>query len=150
MLRKPDLIIDFATLTGACVTALTDRYCGAFTNRPELHTVIEQAGRESGERVWPFPMEEDFDSELDSSIADILHCTPDSKGDHILAARFLNRFVPAETPWIHIDLAASNRTGGLAHIPTDFTGFGVRYAAQLLRREDLLAGGTRRSKRPSP
>jgi leucyl aminopeptidase len=47
--------------------------------------------------------------------------------------------VPAETPWIHIDLAASNRTGGLAHIPTDFTGFGVRYATQLLRQGDLLS-----------
>lgn len=151
--EKPDLIIDFATLTGACVTALTDRYCGAFTNRPEFHTAIEQAGRDSGERVWPFPMDEDFDNELESSIADILHCTPDSKGDHILAARFLNRFVPAQTPWIHIDLAASNRAGGLAHVPTDFTGFGVRYTTQLLRQQDLLAAGGRggrRSKRSSP
>ena len=59
-------------------------------------------------------MDEDFDTDLDSPIADILQCTPDSKGDHILAARFLNRFVPAEIPWIHIDLAASNRSGGLA------------------------------------
>lgn len=143
--EKPDLIVDFATLTGACVTALTDRYCGAFTNRPEWHTTIEEAGRESGERVWPFPMDEDFDTELESSIADILHCTPDSKGDHILAARFLNRFVPEEIPWIHLDLAASNRSGGLAHVPTDFTGFGVRYMTQLLLEQDLLAAG--RSKR---
>jgi len=57
--------------------------------------------------------------------------TPDSKGDHILAARFLNRFVPADIPWIHLDLASSNRSGGLGHIPTDCTGFGVRYAAYL-------------------
>ena len=131
--EKPDLMMDFATLTGACVTALTDRYAGAFTNRAEWHSTIEQAGRESGERVWPFPMDEDFDSDLESSIADVLHCTMDSKGDHILAARFLNHFVPEETPWIHLDLATSNRSGGLAHIPTDFTGFGVRYATLLLR-----------------
>lgn len=138
--EKPDLIIDFATLTGACVTALTERYCGAFTNRPEWHGAIEAAGRESGERVWPFPMDEDFDSDLESSIADVLQCTPDSKGDHILAARFLSRFVPAEIPWIHIDLAAGNRPGGLAHVPTDFTGFGVRYTTQLLLEQDLLTG----------
>lgn len=143
--EKPHLIVDFATLTGACVTALTERYAGAFTNRPEWHTTIEAAGRESGERVWPFPMDEDYDSDLESSIADILHCTMDSKGDHILAARFLNRFVPEEIPWIHLDLATSNRSGGLAHIPTDFTGFGVRYMAQLLLEQDLLAAG--RSKR---
>lgn len=142
---KPDLIVDFATLTGSCVTALTERYAGAFTNRPQWHTTIEKAGRDSGERVWPFPMDEDYDSDLDSSIADILQCSPDSKGDHILAARFLNRFVPEEIPWIHLDLATSNRSGGLAHIPTDFTGFGVRYMAQLLLEQDLLA--TTRGKR---
>lgn len=136
--EKPDLIIDFATLTGACVNALTERYSGAFTNRPDWRAMLEQAGRQSGERVWPFPMDEDYDGDLESSIADVLQCTPDSKGDHILAARFLNRFVPAEIPWIHLDLAASNRSGGLAHIPTDFTGFGVRYTTQLLRDHDLL------------
>lgn len=139
--EKPDLMVDFATLTGACVTALTERFAGAFTNRPEWHSTIEEAGRDSGERVWPFPMDEDFDSDLESPIADILHCSPDSKGDHILAARFLNRFVPEEIPWIHLDLAPSNRSGGLAHVPTDFTGFGVRYMAQLLLEQDLLAAG---------
>jgi leucyl aminopeptidase len=130
--EQPDLLIDYATLTGACINALTERFSGAFTNRPELHDLIAQAGRKSGERVWPFPMDEDFDSDLESHVADILQCTPDSKGDHILAARFLNKFVPKEIPWIHLDLAASNRPGGLAHIPTEFTGFGVRYTAQLL------------------
>jgi leucyl aminopeptidase len=135
--EQPDLIIDFATLTGACVQALTERYSGAFTNRPQWHAALEQAGRASGERVWPFPMDEDFDSDLDSSVADILQCTPDSKGDHILAARFLNRFVPPGIAWIHLDLAASNRSGGLAHIASDFTGFGVRYATHLLMDQEL-------------
>jgi leucyl aminopeptidase len=137
--EKPALILDFATLTGACVTALTDRFSGIFTNRPQWHGVLETAGRDSGERVWPFPMEEDFDADLESPIADILQCAIDGKGDHILAARFLNRFVPADVPWIHLDLAASNRSGGLAHVPTDFTGFGVRYATQLLLNGGLLA-----------
>jgi leucyl aminopeptidase len=136
--ERPNLILDFATLTGACVGALTERYSGAFTNRPEWHDALQLAGRNSGERVWPFPMDDDYDSDLESSIADVLQCTPDSKGDHILAARFLNRFVPAATPWIHLDLASSNRSGGLAHVPTDFTGFGVRYATYLLLDHDLL------------
>lgn len=143
--EKPDAILDFATLTGACVMALTDRYSGVFTNRPDWHSMLEAAGRASGERVWPFPMDEDFDADLESTIADVLQCTIDSKGDHILAARFLNRFVPAETPWIHVDLAASNRRGGLAHIPTEFTGFGVRFAVNLLLDQALL-GSTRRRK----
>jgi leucyl aminopeptidase len=136
--EHPSLILDFSTLTGTCVMALTERFAGVFTNRPDLHSLIEKAGRQSGERVWPFPMDEDFDTDLESSVADILQCTLDSKGDHILAARFLNRFVPAEIPWIHMDLAASNRSGGLAHIPTDFTGFGVRFATELLLDGTLL------------
>ncbi|MFL6578290.1 MAG: M17 family metallopeptidase [Povalibacter sp.] len=135
---KPSLIIDFATLTGACVTALTDRFSGVFTNRPQWHSTLQEAGRTSGERVWPFPMDSDFDRELESSIADVLQCTVDGKGDHILAARFLNRFVPEEIPWIHVDLAASNRSGGLAHIPTEFTGFGVRFATELMLESKLL------------
>jgi leucyl aminopeptidase len=135
--EQPDLILDFATLTGACIQALTERYSGAFTNRPQWHPALEQAGRCSGERVWPFPMDEDYDADLDSTVADILQCTPDSKGDHILAARFLSRFVPPAIGWIHLDLASSNRSGGLGHIASDFTGFGVRYATHLLLDQEL-------------
>jgi leucyl aminopeptidase len=130
--KKPRAIIDYATLTGACVYALTERYSGAFTNRPATRTAIEAAGVNSGERVWCFPMDADFDSDIDSSIADVLQCAVEGRGDHILAARFLNRFVPAEIPWLHLDLAAGTRHGGLAHITTDITGFGVRYTLELL------------------
>jgi leucyl aminopeptidase len=137
--RKPALILDFATLTGACVNALTERYSGVFTNRAHLQGILQQAGVESGERTWCFPMDEDFDSDLDSPLADIMQCTADSKGDHILAARFLSRFVPASIAWAHIDLAASQRGGGLGHIATDITGFGVRYAVNLLLEQNVLA-----------
>lgn len=131
---RPRAIIDYATLTGACVTALTERYSGAFTNRLESRDLIEAAGTASGERVWCFPMDEDFDTDLESTVADVLQCTPDSKGDHILAARFLSRFVPPGTPWLHLDLSAGARQGGLAHIGSEITGFGVRYTLELLRR----------------
>ena len=81
--RKPRAIIDYATLTGACVYALTERYSGAFTNRPEAREVIEAAGSSSGERVWCFPMDADFDADLESSVADVLQCATEGKGDHI-------------------------------------------------------------------
>jgi leucyl aminopeptidase len=131
---KPRAIIDYATLTGACVYALTERYSGAFTNRPEARELIEAAGSSSGERVWCFPMDADFDTDLESTVADVLQCTTEGKGDHILAARFLNRFVPKNIAWLHLDLAAGARTGGLAHIATEITGFGVRYTLDLLQR----------------
>jgi leucyl aminopeptidase len=107
---------------------------GAFSNRSNFRDAIEAAGSTSGERVWSFPMDTDFDTDLDSQIADIMQCTMDNKGDHILAARFLSRFVPETVPWIHIDLSAANRTGGLAHIPTEVTGFGVRWAVEFITR----------------
>jgi leucyl aminopeptidase len=131
--KKPRAIIDYATLTGACVHALTERYSGAFTNRPEARALIESAGASSGERVWCFPMDIDYDTDLESSVADIMQCAADGKGDHILAARFLNRFVPNDIPWLHLDLAAGTRHGGLGHITTEITGFGVRYTLDLLR-----------------
>ncbi|MGD9842402.1 MAG: M17 family metallopeptidase, partial [Steroidobacteraceae bacterium] len=135
--NNPNLILDFATLTGACVGALTERMSGAFSNRPQLRDAIELAGRNSGERVWSFPMDSDFDSDLDSPIADIMQCTMDGKGDHILAARFLNRFVPETIPWIHIDLSSGSKTGGLAHIPTEITGFGVRWAVDFFKQHSF-------------
>jgi len=134
---KPVAIIDFATLTGSCVRALTERYSGAFPSREDWRAPVERAGRDSGERVWCFPADPDFDRELESKVADLIQCTVDGKGDHIYAARFLRRFVGKDIPWLHVDLSAAMRTGGLAHVPTDITGFGVRFLASLLLDQTL-------------
>jgi len=130
--EKPGLMIDFATLTGACYGALSPRYSGVFTNRQALNAVLIDAGIASGERVWPFPMDADFDTDLKSNVADIVQCSPSGEADHILASRFLARFVPKESPWIHVDLSAVNRKGGLAQMPSGVTGFGVRFTMNLL------------------
>ncbi len=130
--ERPALVLDFATLTGACVSAVTERYSGVFTNRPDLNELLIRAGRSAGERVWPFPMDEDFDDDLKSKVADVLQCAVDARGDHILAARFLQRFVPKDAAWIHVDLAAANRKQGLAQMPGGVTGFGARFALALL------------------
>jgi leucyl aminopeptidase len=134
---RPRLMIDFATLTGACVHALTERMSGVFSNRPQLAAALVEAGRASGERVWSFPFEADYDAELESKVADIVQCAIEGKGDHILATRFLSRFVPPGTPWVHIDLSSATRAGGLAHIATDVTGFGVRLALELLLKQSI-------------
>ena len=135
---KPALTLDYATLTGACVTALGSRYSGAFTNRDGLQASIIAAGRASGERVWPFPVDADYDEDLESSIADIKQCVLETgRADHILASRFLSRFVDKDAPWIHVDLAASEHKSGLAHIPTEVTGFGVRFSLNLLLDQGL-------------
>ena len=135
---NPKLIIDYATLTGACINAITRYYCGVFTNRPDLHPVMKKAGQDSGERVWPFPLGKEFISDLESDTADLRQCTPDAAGDHILAATFLNEFVSREIPWIHVDLSALQRKGGLGHVPTDINGFGVRFTLDLLLDKKVL------------
>ena len=136
---RPAITLDYATLTGACITALGTRYCGAFTPRPELADAAHAAGIQSGERVWPFPMDVDYDEDLESSLADVKQCVLESgRADHILASRFLSRFVPADVPWIHVDLAASDHKGGLAHVPTEVTGFGVRFTLSLLLDQGLV------------
>ena len=132
--ERPAAMIDYATLTGACVSALTERYSGVFANRASANELLVEAGAASGERVWPFPMDEDFDEALKSEIADVKQCSPESDGDHILAARFLSRFVPREIPWVHVDLSAGQHKGGLGHVPTEITGFGVRLTLELLHR----------------
>ncbi len=136
--RQPRLLLDFATLTGACVQALTERKSGVFTNRAALAPVLETAGRDSGERVVCFPMDEDYDVDLHSKIADVLQCAVEGKGDHILAARFLSKFVPDSVAWAHVDLSSATRSGGLGHVATDITGFGVRFALELLLDQPLL------------
>ena len=59
-------------------------------------------------------------------------------GDHIMAACFLHEFIEGNVPWLHIDLSASTHAKGLAHIPTDVTGFGVRYTLGLLLDAHVL------------
>jgi leucyl aminopeptidase len=136
---KPDLIIDYATLTGACVAALTTRYSGVFSNRGGSVRDLLDAAMTSGERIWPFPLDDDFDEPLKSEVADIKQCAIEGAGDHIFATRFLKRFVPDNIAWVHMDLSAGHHKGGLGAIPTDITGFGVAYTLALLAGDDPAA-----------
>jgi len=126
--RRPKAMLDFATLTGACVYALTERMSGLFATTADLATRALAAGTASGERLWQFPLPEDYDADIESALADVAQCAVEGKGDHIHAARFLKRFVPADIPWAHVDLSSATRRGGLAHVPTEITGFGARFA----------------------
>ena len=122
--EKPATIIDFATLTGSMAVALGERMSGVISNRDALAQQAVVAGKAAGERVVAFPMPDDYDEALDSTVADVKQCTLDGEADHILAARFLQRFV-ADTPWLHVDLSASRCKGGLGAAGTDINGFGV-------------------------
>ncbi|MBI0415699.1 MAG: leucyl aminopeptidase family protein [Nitrosospira sp.] len=130
--KRPDVVIDFATLTGSMHVALGSRHSGIFSNREELTKQALAAGKISGERVVMFPMDSDYEINLESKIADVKQCTLDGEADHILAARFLSRFV-GDVPWVHMDLSASNCKEGLGAVNTDLTGFGVAWGIEMLQ-----------------
>jgi leucyl aminopeptidase len=129
---KPDVIVDFATLTGSMHVALGSRYSGVFATTDRLARAAVAAGTASGERVCVFPFDEDYDEALESGIADVKQCTMEGGADHILATRLLRRFTD-DRPWIHMDLAGSSCKGGLGAVGTDVTGFGVAWGMELLR-----------------
>lgn len=148
---KPDLIVDFATLTGSMGTALGARYSGIFATAAELARLAVAAGEASGERVCAFPLDADYEAPLESKVADIKQCALEGEADHILAARFLHRFTD-ERPWLHMDLSASVCSGGLGPVGTDLTGFGVAWGVEfieqwLAQHTTLQSGGGAASRR---
>ena len=123
---RPRVMIDMATLTGACVVALGEKIAGLFTPDDALRDLIETAGREVHERCWPMPLPRDYRELLKSDLADMRNIGPHRWGGAIVAALFLSEFV-GKTRWAHIDIAgpAYHKKGGPYRQP-GATGFGVR------------------------
>lgn len=105
---NPDMIIDFATLTGAARVALGTEVPAYFTNTESVATALDIKAKESQELVWQLPMVREYFDQLGSDTADILNCSPEGYGGAITAALFLNEFVPNNTKWLHFDVMAWN------------------------------------------
>lgn len=136
---KPKIIIDYATLTGACKNALDRLYSGAFTNREQLNSKLIEIGADSTERVWPFPMDSDYFNSLKSDIADVKQA-PFAAAGQITAAKFLEKFVDSTIPWVHIDLSATFFTeanDGLGFVTGKTSGFGVKFTLSALLEHEL-------------
>jgi leucyl aminopeptidase len=129
---KPDLVIDMATLTGACLMALGEKFAGVFTRDDDLASAIEAAGRQTHERCWRMPLPDDYKDLLKSDLADINNMPKTRWGGAITAALFLSEFV-GETRWAHIDIAGPgyNRKKG-PYCPVGGSGFGVRLVCEVL------------------
>lgn len=100
-------IIDYATLTGSCVSALGEVAAGAFSNSPDLLKNFLLASEEVGEPIWELPLFEEYKEDLESSIADLAQCS--GRPDASLAAIFLQEFLarPKEQKWLHLDIAGT-------------------------------------------
>lgn len=129
-----DLIMNFATLTGASTAAISDKYHSIYTTQPEWHPIFTAASHESGERVWPFPLDKDFADCLKSRVADTKQCRLTGGVDHIEAALFLTKFVIGDVPLIHMDLshATTEKAHGL-HLSKE-TGAGPAFVSCLLKK----------------
>lgn len=129
-----DLLIDYATLTGASVAAISRRYHSVYTNQPSWYAALIASGLRVGERVWPFPIDQDFADCLTSSVADTLQCRPQGGVDHIEAAMFLQKFITPGTPWLHMDLSHARTDKPMGHLLSQSTGAGVRFTCDFLQQ----------------
>jgi leucyl aminopeptidase len=130
---KPDVIIDLATLTGACIVALGYSVAALFSNNDKLAEEIFQAGQHSGEKVWRMPLWDLYDEQIKSDIADV-HNTGGRGAGSVTAAKFLEKFIEEHKNWAHIDIAGPSFTSKSGGKVNGGTGFGVSLLVELLKK----------------
>ncbi len=129
---QPDLVVDLATLTGACVVALGSRIAGVFGNDDGVVARVRAAAERAGEKTWPLPLPTEYRSHIESDVADVKNVGKDGQAGAIAAALFLARFV-GTTPWAHLDIAGPARSDEDRDlVAKGGTGFGVRTLLALL------------------
>jgi leucyl aminopeptidase len=131
---RPDVLLDFATLTGAVLVALGHECAAVFTSDEKLARELRAAGDATGERLWRLPLWDDYRENLRSEWADMKNTGGRAAGT-INAAVFLKEFVPDGPPWAHLDVA------GVAHFEKEHagyaagaTGFGVALTIEFLKK----------------
>lgn len=131
---EPALIVDIATLTGACIVALGNQVAAVMGNNDKLTDWIRSLGLRVGEKFWPLPLWDLYFESIKSEVADFKNVGDRSAGA-IVGGVFLKQFVANETPWAHLDIAGTAWTSkDLGTIPQGATGFGVRTLMEIIRR----------------
>ncbi len=132
---KPKIVIDFATLTGAIMVALGQHYAGLFCNDDKLADTLYQSGLDTNEKVWRMPLHDDFDKELNSPFVDLKNIGAGRYGGSVTAAQFLQRFIPEETKWAHLDIAGTTwKNAGDIMNNKGSTGFGLTLIADFISK----------------
>ena len=129
---KPMAIIDAATLTGMCHHTFGDKTCGILGTDQKLIDAVQKAGEKVGERCWQLPLWEEYGECIKSHHSDLRN-TGDGYAGTITATMFLKEFVPAKTPWVHLDIAGTAWcTANRFDCPKGANGFGVRLFVEVL------------------
>ena len=132
---KPDLMIDMATLTGACVVALGDEFSALLGNDQRTIDRLIAIGNEQGEFFWQLPLPDRYKSHLKSKVADLKHIGKPGVAGTIVAGLFLQEFVGEGVPWVHVDIAGPSFTKeDWDYTPAGATGVPLRTIAALLRK----------------
>lgn len=129
---EPDMVVDLATLTGACKVALGEKMGGLWSNEDDAAAKVMSAARRAGERFWQMPLVAEYRTLIDSPIADMKN-VGGRWGGAIIAALFLQEFV-GDVPWVHLDIAGPARWPDAEHYQSKGgSGFGVRTIIELAR-----------------
>ncbi len=125
--QKLDEVIDIATLTGACVVALGTKIAGLMGNNADLQSRLSGAASQAGEKLWPLPLDKEYEPMLKSHVADIKNIGVTGVAGTIIGGLFLKSFVDETMPWAHLDIASTAWSDeGTALSPPGATGFMVR------------------------
>ena len=129
---KPSVVIDLATLTGACVVALGHYASGMMGNDQEVMDALETAGEKTYDRVWQLPMFDEYEKLIKSDIADVKNVGGRWAGA-ITAGWFLKKFI-GDYKWVHLDIAGTAiQEANQDYIPRGGSGAGVRLLIEFLR-----------------
>ncbi len=135
--QSPSCIIDMATLTGACAVALGEYTAGVFANDDELVSDFLATAKETGERMWQLPIDDErLRKKIKSPVADVVN-SAGRYGGAITAAMFLQEFVGEGIKWLHVDMAGTDNTKEeYGYYIKGATGFGVRTCLAWLREKE--------------
>ncbi|WP_163930120.1 M17 family metallopeptidase [Paraferrimonas sp. SM1919] len=131
--EDPELIIDFATLTGAMRIALGTELPGYFANDTKVANALFDAGEQVQDQVWRMPLYKHYRSLFSSTIADMSNCGSTPFGGAITAALYLENFVEKDIPWVHFDVMAFN-TRHLPGRPVGGEAFAIRACFEYLQQ----------------
>ncbi|MDP3955645.1 MAG: leucyl aminopeptidase [bacterium] len=129
---KPLVVLDVATLTGACVSALGANYAGLFTRSNNIAGELLEIGEQSGDYFWRLPLDDDFKKSMQSEIADTRNISLSRDGDASCAAGFLEYFI--DYPWAHIDIAGSAWNTEKSYLGAGATGSHVDALVRFVER----------------
>jgi len=129
--EKPDLILDYATLTGAARVALGTDLPALFCNDDRMADALLRHANAEGDPLWRLPLHRPYRPQLDSKVADLNNISDAPFGGAITAALFMSEFVSPDTPWAHLDIMAWNRAGRAGQ-PEGGEAMGLRAAFALI------------------